>query len=196
MHPNPSFRADTADMLARAAAIGFAHIICSTPDGLMVAHAPLTLHGERVRFHVARANRIAPHLDGAALLLSVVGVHGYVSPNWYQAPGDQVPTWNYVAIEIEGHAAATDDAALVEQLDRLAETHEPRPGPWTRDKTDADTFAKMLRAIRGYELTVTGVRGTTKLSQNKSAADRAGVIAGLQARGERALAQAMAAGIA
>jgi len=192
MHPNPTFRADTADLLARAGRIGFAHIFASTPEGPMVVHAPVTIHGEGVRFHVARANRIAPHLEGAALLLSIVGAQGYVSPNWYSTPGDQVPTWNYLGIEIEGRAGAIDEAALVEQLDRLADTHEPRPGPWTRAKTDPAAFAKMLRAIQGYELAVTAVRGTSKLSQNKRAADRLGVIAGLRDRGNAALADAMA----
>ena len=193
MHPNPRFRADPAELVERAAAIGFAHIFAATPEGPMVVHAPVTRHGDRLRFHVARANRIAPHLDGAELLLSVAGPQGYISPNWYERPGDQVPTWNFVTIEIEARAAMLSDAALTEQLDALADAHEPRPTPWTRDKMDPAAFDKLLRAIVGFELTVTAARGTTKLSQNKGPADRDGVIAGLTAAGNRALADAMAA---
>ena len=196
MHPDKRFHDDPADLLARAAAIGFAHIFADTGAGPMVVHAPVTLHGERLRFHVARANRIAPHLDGASLLLGIAGPHGYVSPNWYAVPGNQVPTWNYIAVEIEGRATRIDEAALVEQLDQLADAHEPRPGPWTRAKTDPALFAGMLRAIQGFELEITAVRGTTKLSQNKDATDRAGVIAGLAARGNAALVAAMQGSIA
>ena len=60
MHPNRAFRfADDASMLAFAAERGFAHIFASTPEGPMVAHAPITLMGEAFRFHVARGNPIA-----------------------------------------------------------------------------------------------------------------------------------------
>ncbi|WP_425228483.1 FMN-binding negative transcriptional regulator [Sphingomonas sp.] len=192
MHPNPAFRPDAAALLDHAARIAFAHLFVATPAGSMVAHAPLTRHGERLRFHLARANRLHPHLDGAAVLASLAAPEGYVSPNWYARPGNQVPTWNYLAIEIEGVARALPEAALLEQLDTLADAHEPRPHPWTRAKADSATIAAMLRAIQGFEIEVTTIRGTAKLSQNKNAEDRAGVIAGLQAQGNHALAGAMA----
>lgn len=195
MHPAPVFRDDTADALDRAAAIGFAHVAVATPAGPMVVHAPITRHGGALRFHVSRANRAAPHLDGAAVLVSVGGPQGYVSPNWYERPGDQVPTWNYLAVEIDGVAAAIGEAALVEQLDALAALHEPRASPaapWTRDKMDDGAFRAMLRGIVGFEVAVGAVRATAKLSQNKPAADRRGVVAGLRASGNDALAAAMA----
>lgn len=195
-HPNPLFRPrDRETMLAEAAAIGFAYFFVATPDGPMVVDAPLTRHGERsFAFHVARANRAAQHLDGARLLASIVGPQGYVSPNWYERPGDQVPTWNYVAIEMEGRAEALDEAGLIAQLDELAAVHEPRvnpAAPWTRAKMADAAFRKMLGAIRGFALEVETVRGTVKLSQNKAAADRAGVIAGLEAGDDSVLARAM-----
>lgn len=193
MHPSPAFRPDQASLLEQAAAIGFAHLFVATPAGPMVAHAPVTLHGDRLRFHLARYNRLHPHLDGAAVLASIAGPDGYISPNWYERPGNQVPTWNYVTIEVEGIARAISEVALLDQLDTLADRHEPRPAPWTRAKADPAAIATMLRAIEGFEIEVTAIRGTTKLSQNKNAADRAGVIAGLRDRGEYALADAMAA---
>lgn len=193
MHPDPAFRPDTGDLLEHAAAIGFAHLFVATPAGPMVAHAPVTLHGDRLRFHIARYNRLHAHLDGAPILASIAGPNGYISPNWYERPGNQVPTWNYVTIEIDGIARAIPEAALLDQLDTLADRHEPRPAPWTRAKTDPHVINTLLRAIEGFEIEVTAIRGTTKLSQNKNAADRAGVIAGLRQRGEHQLADAMAA---
>lgn len=196
MHPNPAFRAeDDIRSIDAAVAIGFAHIFVATGDGPMVVHAPVTQAGGRLQFHVARANRATAHLDGATVLVSVVGAHGYVSPNWYVDHTNQVPTWNYVAIEIDGVARAIDDAALVEQLDALARFHEPRvnpDNPWSQDKMDKTVFARMRGGIRGFEVTVTAIRGTTKLGQNKSLADRAGIVAGLVACGNTALAEATA----
>lgn len=90
MHPNAAFsETDDTGLVARAVAIGFAHIVADTPAGPMVVHAPVTMHGDGLAFHVARANRVADHLDGATVLLSVVGEHGYISPNWYAEPGDR-----------------------------------------------------------------------------------------------------------
>lgn len=194
MHPNPRFRpGDEAAMVAQALAIGFAHIFADTPAGPMVAHAPLSEVDGALRFHLARANRIVPHLAGARILASVAGPHGYISPNWYVAPTNQVPTWNYVAIEIDGIARALDEAGLRAQLDALADAHEPRPDPWTLAKTDPVIVAKLLAAIVGFEIAVTAVRGTDKRSQNKPEADRERVVAGLRAQGNDALAAAMAA---
>ncbi len=191
MHPNPQFCADPAELLEQASAIGFAHIFCATPFGPMVAHAPVTRHGAALRFHLARANRLHPHLDGATVLLSIAGPDGYVSPNWYARPGNQVPTWNYLAFEVEGVARTIGEPALLEQLDALATRHEPQPRPWTRGKTDPAVITALRRGIDGFEVEVTAMRGTVKLMQNKADADRAGVIAGLRARGATALADAM-----
>ena len=198
MHPNPAFRDSNDDALIAAADVaGFAHLFIATPDGPMVAHAPIVMAGDRaVRFHVARANRIHAHLDGAQMIASVTGVDGYITPNWYQDARSQVPTWNYVSIELQGSVIALDEDGLIDQLDRLAARHEPRvipDNPWTRDKMDESRFRAMLRAIAGFELRIERVCGTTKLSQNKSETDRAQVINGLRASGNAALADVMQA---
>lgn len=195
MHPNPVFRGPDEEVaLETAERIAFAHIVAALDGVPILAHAPIVRAGARaVRFHLARGNRLTPHLDGARVLLSLVGPHGYITPNWYDPPGDQVPTWNYVAIELEGTARLLHDAAMIEQLDRLAEIHEPglSPVPWTRGKMDAATFDTMRKAIRGFEVVVDAVRFTNKLSQNKPAHDRDGVIAGLEASGNSGLVAAM-----
>ncbi len=107
-----------------------------------------------------------------------------------------MPTWNYTAVEIDGVASLADEAALIEQLDILAALHEPRiipENPWTRAKLDDDRLAAMLRAIVAFDVTIDAVRGTHKLSQNKSADDRARVVAGLKRSGNAALAKVMEA---
>lgn len=199
MHPNPAFRFENdRAALDWALARGFAHILAATVEGPMVAHAPIVPAGDgAVRFHLARANRIVPLLDGAPVVLSVAGEDGYITPNWYGAPTLQVPTWNYVAVEIDGICRTLDENELVAQLDTLAATHEPwvSPGnPWTRAKMDEDRFRKMLGAIIGFEARIDAVRGTCKLSQNKSDEDIAGVIDGLSRTGNAPLADLMRAG--
>lgn len=198
MHPDPRFAvADEEAALALAGEIGLAQIFVAAVDGPVVAHAPVVREGARaLRFHLSRGNRACRHLDGARVLLSLVGANGYVTPNWYRPPGDQVPTWNYVAVEIEGIVRLMPDDSLIEQLDALAAAHEPglSPKPWTRHKMSPARFDAMRRAILCFEVTVETARATVKLSQNKGEEDRAGVIAGLQATGNRMLAAAMTHG--
>ncbi len=157
--------------------------------------APVTPgDGRALRFHLARANRLTPHLDAARVVLSIGGPQGYITPNWYERPPEQVPTWNYVAAEIEGIAHALDEDALIAQLDHLAATHEPRVSPdkpWTRNKMDEVRFRKMLTAIQAFEVRIDTVRATRKLSQNKNDADLAGVIRGLERTGNAELATAI-----
>jgi len=192
MHPNRRFHmTDAAAMRAFVVEVGVVHLFAATREGPMVAHVPVTLHGDHFRFHLARANRIAPHLDGAQVSASAMGPHGYVSPDWYAQPHNQVPTWNYVAVEIDGVVRQLDRAALSAQIDALAALHEARLAPkpaWTIAKVEPAPRDAMLSALSVYELVVTTIRGTRKLSQNKSDADRAGVIAAL---GSGELANAM-----
>ncbi|WP_432769196.1 MAG: FMN-binding negative transcriptional regulator [Sphingopyxis sp.] len=196
MHPNSAFRPrqdDLAELLVRE--IGFAAIFAATPDGPRVAHAPVVLSDDRatLQFHLARGNALTRHLAGATALAVVQGPDAYVSASWY-ADADQVPTWNYVTIEMEGVVSKLDDAALIAQLDTLSANHEARVGanpPWTRDKMNPALFSKMTGAIVGFELRITAWRPTIKLSQNKSADERNKVIAGVEASGHGALAQLM-----
>lgn len=195
MHPNRAFH-DLVDEAAIALAdeIAFAHILAVVDGRPAVAQAPITRMGERsFRFHLARGNHLTRHLNGAPVLLSVIGAHGYVTPNWYDPPGDQVPTWNYQAIEFDGTARLLADEGLIEQLDRLAERHEPglSPKPWTRAKMNPAKFDAMRNAIVGFEVEIEAVRVTRKLSQNKPATDRMGVVRGLKAAGNAHLAKAM-----
>lgn len=196
MHPNPAFRPkdeDIAALLVRE--IGFAAIFSSTADGPRVAHAPLLLaeDGRTLRFHLARGNGLTRHLDGATALAVVQGPDAYVSPGDY---GDmaQVPTWNYVAVEMEGRARQTDRAALITLLDDLSAAHEGRIGAdpaWTRDKMEPAYFGRLVDAIVGFEIEVTAWRVTLKLSQNKPAELGGRVRDALAARGHGALAQLM-----
>ena len=182
MHPNRVFDWDDRQaMLEFVATRAFAHIFTADMDGLFVAHAPLVVGGDgRVQFHVARRNRAAGQFAGRPVLLSVAGIDAYHSANWYASP-DQVPTWLYQAVELEGEARQLSEPELIAQLDRLSETMERRwspEAPWTRGKMAPGKFEAMLRAIVGFEVEPRVVRGTRKFNQHKSAADVEASIAG------------------
>ena len=59
-----------------------------------------------------------------------------------------------------------------------------REQPWAVGDAPADFIAMQRRAIVGVEIEILDIRGKWKMSQNRNAADRAGVVAGLEARGD------------
>lgn len=194
MHPAPQFRwEDRAAALAFVADAAFAHLFLHTPDGPRVAHVPVLVAGERLRFHLANANALTCHLGGATGLASIAGPNAYVSPNWY-ANRKRVPTWNYVAVECEGPVRMLSPGELATLLDDSAATHEARVGQgWTRAKMDPGRFEAMCTAITGFELDAQVIRATRKLGQDSDAADLAGAIAGVAATGDPAAAALMQA---
>jgi transcriptional regulator len=196
MHPNAAFRWDDPDALrVFAKEIGFGTLFAATPDGPRVAHVPFVfLDEDRIGFHVARGNGIAKHLDGAEALFVVNGPDAYISPDWYEIDNNQVPTWNYLAVELQGPVRRMSHDELVDQVDALTAEQEARLAPkpeWTRHKMDASIFEKMTGAIIGFELRITAWRSTAKLGQNKPADARARVADRLDEVGRQAIAHLM-----
>jgi len=195
MHPNPAFRHDDRALLeALIDEIGFGMVFAQTPDGPRVAHTPLLNTGDgAVQFHLARGNALTRHIDGTTALIVINGPDGYVSPRWYAA-ADQVPTWNYIALELEGRVRRMDQDGLQACLEALSARQEALVTggePWTMDKVSDDVRRRLMSAITGFELEVQAWRPTFKLSQNKDEAERERVIAGLEAQGSLAIAQLM-----
>ena len=187
MHPNKAFDwTDRAEMLRFADERAFAHIFTASEAGLFVVPAPVMVTEEsKLWFHVARRNRIAGQLDERPVLISISGREAYQSANWYVSE-NQVPTWHYETVEIEGTARKLSEEELVKLLDGLSDRHEGRVSPekpWTRSKMAPGKFEAMLRAIVGFEVDPIAVRGTRKFNQHKAADDLAATIDGQHGAG-------------
>jgi transcriptional regulator len=152
-------------------------------DELVVSHLPLLVDLERgwIRGHVARENPQLRHLAAGAEVLAVFhGPHGYVSPSVYLDPG--VPTWNYVAVHARGRARVVDEAGLRRILDETVARFDS--SDWTVESI-GELLAGKLAAIAGFEMEIDHLEGKWKLSQNRSATDRARVVDWLE-RGDDA----------
>lgn len=155
-------------------------------DTIHFAYAPVVVDAcrpfGRLRFHLARQNPVAKLLDGAKVRVSFLGPDGYVSPDWYVAEG-LVPTWNYIAIEGEGIASRLEGDACEAALADLSAQEEARLSPkpaWTLEKLTTTKRRQLLEAISVFAVPLSRLEGKFKLSQDKSAHDRAGVIEALK----------------
>jgi transcriptional regulator len=173
---------------------------------LEIAHIPFVLDPAparsgplaTLRAHVARANPIGALLVPSLPVIAVfTGPHAYVSPRWYEAPARSVPTWNFTAVHAHGVATRVDDRAeVLRMLTELTGRHEAGAAePWSPANADGPYIDKLLGGIVAFTIRIDRFETKRKLSQNRPLVERAGVIAGLRARGapgDEALAAKMA----
>ena len=170
-------------------------LVTGSDEGLFATHLPLLLDRSRgphgtLQGHIARANR--QHAIAAAEMEALVifsGPDAYISPSFYPSKaehGKVVPTWNYVAVHAYGRVRYTSDVQhLRAHVGRLTGHHEAsRAEPWSVEDAPVDYVDQQLRAIVGVEIDITRLEGKWKMSQNRSAADIDGVVAGLGASEE------------
>ncbi len=165
-----------------------ATLVTATSEGLIATPLPMFLidegpHGV-LYGHVAKANSQwkMPTTGEALALFS--GPDAYISPSWYASKkehGKVVPTWNYVAVHAYGPVEFFEDEdRLYEIVTTLTNQYEaPREDRWAVTDAPEDFIRALLRGIVGFRLAITRIEGKRKLSQNRSAADREGVISGL-----------------
>ncbi len=198
MYVPPLFKEDRIAVLHDAIrASGLATLVTMTPDGLIASHVPLLLDPDPAPYgtligHLARPNPQARGAIGEALAI-FQGLDAYITPSWYatkRETGKVVPTWNYVAIHAAGPITFFDDPdRLLDVVTRLTEKQESgRAAPWAVSDAPADFLQGMLKGIVGFAIPLTRLEGKWKMSQNRPAEDRAGVIAGLTADGREEVA--------
>jgi transcriptional regulator len=206
MYVPAHFKPDDVEVLALLGSGRAANLITATAGGLMATMLPLAYDGPEARAdlgrwgalvgHVARNN---PHWRTPAIgdaMVILAGPDAYISPAWYATKrehGRVVPTWNYITAHAYGRLVIHDDPGWVEaNVRRLTGLHEgTRAEPWSVDDAPEAYLAGQLKAIVGVEVIIDRVEGKWKLSQNRSAADMAGAIEGLEALGEDGISSAM-----
>lgn len=201
MYRPSHFKEDRQDVLcALIRSAPLASIVTFSDQGLSANLVPLLLRqnesGVVLAGHVARSNTLLRQLIQGEVLVLFGGPEAYVSPSAYPSKrerGEAVPTWNYVSVQAHGRLRWIDDAAWLEQLlEALTDEHEQgRAEPWRVGDAPVEFTRNLLRGIVGLEIEVTRLEGKLKLSQNRTRADREGVIAELRTRGgQHALAMA------
>jgi transcriptional regulator len=181
-------------------------LIRAAPLGLLISHGPQGLEANSIPFlidpqasrlgtlqaHMARANGQWRALSEASEVLVVFqGANHYITPSWYETKretGKVVPTWNYVMVQARGRPRVIEDASwLRAQIEALTRTNErTRAAPWAVSDAPADFIDAQIKAIVGVEIEIAAISGKWKASQNRPAADRLGVIAGLEELGDEA----------
>ena len=191
MYLRPAFvQSDQAAIRALIHDNPFAQLVTYGARGMEASHLPLMAFDADDGFflagHFAAGNPQCDAIGAEAEALAIFsGPHAYISPSWYEAQ-PSVPTWDFAAVHVYGRLdPVLDQAQLTADIHAIAE-YDPAQfdvmalSPAYRDR--------MFAGIRAFRMRPTRVEGQWKMSQNRSVTDRRRVIAALQARGERAVA--------
>jgi transcriptional regulator len=174
-----------------------ATLVAMTTRGLDANHRPLVLDETRgelgaLRGHVARSNPAWREISAGSEVLAIFhGDNRYISPSWYPTKrehGKVVPTWNYAVVHARGQIAWHEDPAWLRELvETLTNLHERGSAePWRVTDAPSEYVERNLRSIVGFEIRITALDGKWKVSQNRTAEERAAVVEELRARGDAA----------
>ena len=169
-------------------------LVVLTPSGLDANHIPFEVDPDPAPFgtlrgHIARANPLWRDFSRDVEALAIFqGPGTYISPSWYRTKIETakvVPTWNYAVVHVHGALRFIDDAAWLRGfVEKLTNRHEAeRRDRWKVTDAPPDYIERQLGAIIGLEIPVTRLIGKWKVSQNRPAQDRDGVVEGLLQEG-------------
>jgi transcriptional regulator len=169
-----------------------ASLVTMNAGSLFASHIPMVLDAGASEFgvlrgHVARANTQWKDMDASVEPLAIFsGPQHYITPSWYPGKldgGKEVPTWNYVVVQVYGPLRVVHDADwLLKHLHELTDASEKGGAtPWSVSDAPANYIQQLLNGIVGLELEIRSIEGKWKVSQNRNARDKQGVVEGLAA---------------
>ena len=185
---------DVPEMHALMRARPLAALVSAGSAGLYGSHLPTVLKDNEpygvIECHLSRAN---PHwrdlAEGNEALMIFQGPESYVTPNWYPSKarhGKVVPTWNYAVVHAYGRPEVMQEKDWLRRHvgELTAQQERTEAKPWELSDAPDSYIEVMLRGIVGFRFAITRLEGKWKMSQNREAQDRAGVVEGLRARAE------------
>jgi transcriptional regulator len=166
----------------------FAMLVNTDSNGVpLVTHIPVELvektPGEFVLHgHIAKINPQWQSFTNGTTLVVFTAPHAYISSSWYEK--EKIPTWNYIAVHVYGTIHIMDTATLKHSLEMLMDRYEAASAqPVHIRDIDDKTLENNLKAIVGFEMSITEVNARYKLSQNRNDKDYASVVTHLKETG-------------
>ncbi|HEY0322361.1 MAG TPA: FMN-binding negative transcriptional regulator [Pyrinomonadaceae bacterium] len=159
---------------------GFATLVTVKDEAPRATHLPfmVEMEGERITLyaHMAKANdQWRDFSEERELLVIFQEPHAYVSPGHYET-AHNVPTWNYVAVHVYGHAEILEkNEEKLELLERLIHEHDENYFRAWKELPDDYINAK-LSGIVAFRIDAKRIEARFKLSQDRTAQERANII--------------------
>ena len=126
--------------------------------------------------HISKANpQWNQFKTDSEVLVIFSGPHGYISASWYDHVN--VPTWNYIAVHVYGKVKIIEGDELYQSLKSLVDKYEIiSDNPVSLEKMPADYVRKSMNGLVGFEITISNMEATYKLSQNRDEKNQKSII--------------------
>jgi transcriptional regulator len=182
--PNQFAATDTVELLAFMKHYSFATIVTAKDNVPLATHLPFAVSTREDKViltsHFAKANTQWRQIVDRVNLVIFSEPHAYISPTHYDNE-QSVPTWNYVAVHAYGAATIINDRdQAFEALEKMIDTYEEGyRKQWAG--MSQDYKLRMLNGIVPFDIVVTDLQGSKKLSQNKTEQEQQRIIETLSA---------------
>ncbi len=158
-------------------------ILVSQSDGkLWATHIPMILSGDdkKLSGHVAKGNKQWKDFkNGSEVMAIFSGPHSYISSSWYDH--ENVPTWNYIACHVYGNIRIIEGDELYQSLKVLVDKYEKNSAqPIAVEKFTPSFLKHELQGIVGFEIEITKMESSFKLSQNRDDKNHEAIISHLE----------------
>ncbi len=161
----------------------FALLVSTDESGFPHAtHLPIAIENDEsgnlmLTGHIAKANFIWQQWEKNDRVLVVFsGAHAYVSSSWYEK--SNVSTWNYLTVHAHGHIRVVSDPdRMKEMLRKLTERYESTmERPRLMESMEPNDVKKEMRGLVCFEIAVTKLQFSVKLSQNRNDKDYQNIV--------------------
>ncbi|MVM41420.1 FMN-binding negative transcriptional regulator [Spirosoma sp. HMF3257] len=167
----------------------FGLLVTTGNDGVPIAtHLPLELLPDtdgqfQLIGHLAKANPQWKLLGQATPALAIFsGPHSYISSSWYDHVN--VPTWNYLAVQITGRTRLLTDDETLAFLRQQVDKHEAfSKHPISVESMTEEYVRKEMRGIVAFTISIDTLQGAAKLSQNRDDKNYQSIVSELQQTG-------------
>lgn len=164
----------------------FVDLVTSEPT-VRITHIPVVLDRSAgkngsIHGHISRQSaQTEAILAGRRAVIVFHGPHSYISPTWYSKT-EVVPTWNFAVVHASGKLKpVTGEDAMRDLLTKLIRKFEEPDSPYDLAKLPRSYTSGLIGGILGFELEIELLEGKFKLGQERSDADKEGILKHLRA---------------
>ena len=162
----------------------FGILINQTNGKLWATHIPLELDTNEngatiLSGHISKENpQWNGFIDNDQVLAVFSGPHSYISSSWYDH--ENVPTWNYIAVHVYGKIKIIKEEAVIESLKKLVDKYEQKSENPVRIEDLSQKIMLQSRGIVAFEIEITEIQATRKMSQNRDEKNYQNIISELE----------------
>lgn len=162
----------------------FAILVNQSNGKINATHIPLFIEESTnnklvLSGHISKLNPQSENFAENGNVLAIFsGAHSYISSSWYDH--EEVPTWNYIAVHVEGKIEILNQELTLLHLENLVNKYEKNSENPISTKTLSEKTMRQANGIVAFTIIVEKIDAVKKLSQNKNEVTKKSIISHLE----------------